>query len=151
MHKSLKINNLAPRAKPELLQELLFFAIFVSIFETEYMDNNQPKPQNQLSIELNPQTTKVSYSNLAIISHSRSEFVLDFATTLPGLPKAMVSDRIIMTPEHAKRLMNALFDNVSKYEAQFGVIDLGGSKGPQGQGGGTFNLADFGPFGGGKN
>ncbi len=114
-----------------------------------FMDNNQPKPQNQLSIELNPQTTKVSYSNLAIISHSRSEFVLDFATTLPGLPKAMVSDRIIMTPEHAKRLMNALFDNVSKYEAQFGVIDLGG-KGPQ-QGGGTFNLADFGPFGGGKN
>lgn len=113
-----------------------------------FMDNNQPKPQNQLSIELNPQTTKVSYSNLAIISHSRSEFVLDFATTLPGLPKALVSDRIIMTPEHAKRLMNALFDNVSKYEAQFGVIDLGG-KGPQQ--GGTFNLADFGPFGGGKN
>lgn len=112
------------------------------------MDNNQPKPQNQLSIELNPQTTKVSYSNLAIISHSRSEFVLDFATTLPGLPKALVSDRIIMTPEHAKRLMNALFDNISKYEAQFGVIDLSGNKGPQG--GGTFNLADFGPIGGGS-
>ena len=116
-----------------------------------YMDNNQPKPQNQLSIELNPQTTKVSYSNLAIISHSRSEFVLDFATTLPGMPKAMVSDRIVMTPEHAKRLMNALFDNVSKYEAQFGVIDLGGNKGQSPQPGGTFNLADFGPFGGGKN
>lgn len=111
------------------------------------MDNNQPKPQNQISIELNQQFTKVSYSNLAIISHSRSEFVMDFATTLPGLPKAQVSDRIIMTPEHAKRLMNALFDNVSKYEAQFGVIDLGGGKGPQG---GTFNLADFGPFGGGN-
>ena len=114
------------------------------------MDNNQPKPQNQLSIELNPQTAKVSYSNLAIISHSRSEFVLDFATTLPGIPKAMVSDRIIMTPEHAKRLMNALFDNVSKYEAQFGVIDLGGNKGQGPQAGGTFNLADFGPFGGGS-
>ena len=113
------------------------------------MDNNQPKPQNQISIELNPQTTKVSYSNLAIISHSRSEFVLDFATTLPGLPKAQVSDRIIMTPEHAKRLMNALFDNISKYEAQFGVIDHSGNKnGPQG--GGTFNLADFGPLGGGS-
>ncbi len=54
-----------------------------------------------------------------------------------------------MTPEHAKRLMNALFDNISKYEAQFGVIDLGGGKGPQ-QGGGTFNLADFGPLGGGS-
>ena len=113
------------------------------------MDNNTPKPpQNQLAIELTP-ATKVSYSNLAIISHSRSEFVLDFATTLPGLPKAQIGDRIIMTPEHAKRLMNALFDNISKYEAQFGVIDLGGGKGPQ-QGGGTFNLADFGPLGGGS-
>ena len=111
------------------------------------MDNNQAKPQNQLNIELNPQT-KVSYSNLAIISHSRSEFVFDFATTLPGPPKAQVSDRIILTPELAKRLMNALFDNISKYEAQFGVIELGGNKGPQM--GGTFNLADFGPLGGGS-
>ena len=112
------------------------------------MDNNQPTTQNQLSLELNPQITKVSYSNLAIISHSRSEFVLDFAATLPGYPKAQIGDRIIMTPEHAKRLMNALFDNISKYEAQFGVIDLGG-KGPQP--GGTFNLADFGPLGGSGN
>ena len=113
------------------------------------MDNNTPKPpQNQLAIELTP-ATKVSYSNLAIISHSRSEFVLDFATTLPGPPKALISDRIIMTPEHAKRLMNALFDNVSKYEAQFGVIDLGGKKDGGPQGGGTFRLEDFGPFGGG--
>jgi hypothetical protein len=113
------------------------------------MDNNQAKAPNQLSLEINPQLTKVSYSNLAIISHSRSEFVIDLASNLPGIPKAIVESRTIMTPEHAKRLMNALFDNVSKYEAQFGVIDLGG-KGPQ-QGGGTFNLADFGPFGGGKN
>ena len=111
------------------------------------MDNNQPKQPNQLSLELNPQFTKVSYSNLAIISHSRSEFILDFAATLPGLPKAQIGDRIIMTPEHAKRLMNALFDNISKYEAQNGIIDLGGNKGPQG---GTFNLADFGPLGGGN-
>ena len=110
-------------------------------------NNNQPKPQNQLSLELNPQNTKVSYSNLAIISHSRSEFIIDFAATLPGLPKALIGDRIIMTPEHAKRLMNALFDNISKYEAQHGVIDLSGGKGPQGS---TFNLADFGPLGGGS-
>ena len=113
------------------------------------MDNNIPKqPQNQLSLELNPQTTKTSYSNLAIISHSRSEFIIDFAATLPGLPKAVIGDRIIMTPEHAKRLMNALFDNISKYEAQFGVIDLSRGKGPQP--GSTFNLGDFGPIGGGK-
>ena len=105
------------------------------------MDNNNPKPQpNQLAIEINPQTTKVSYSNLAIISHSRSEFVLDFATTLPGLPKAQVGDRIIMTPEHAKRLMNALFDNMSKYEAQ-----------NKPQGGATFDLGSFGPLGGNKS
>ena len=113
------------------------------------MDNNNAKPQqNQLSIEINPQTTKVSYSNLAIISHSRSEFVLDFAATLPGLPKALVGDRIIMTPEHAKRLMNALFDNMSKYEAQFGVIDLSSGK-PQT--GSTFDLGNFGPLGGNKS
>ena len=115
------------------------------------MDNNSSqKPQpNQLGIELTP-ATKVSYSNLAIISHSRSEFVLDFATTLPGLPKAQVGDRIIMTPEHAKRLMNALFDNMSKYEAQFGVIDLSGGPKPQG-GGNTFDLNSFGPLGGNKS
>ena len=107
------------------------------------MDNNQPKPQNQISLELKPEVAKGSYSNLAIISHSRSEFIIDFATTLPGI-KPEIGNRIIMTPEHAKRLMNALFDNISKYEAQFGVIDLGG-KGPQGT---TFNLADFGPLGG---
>jgi len=111
------------------------------------MDNNNAKPQqNQLSIELNPQTTKVSYSNLAIISHSRSEFVLDFAATLPGLPKALVGDRIIMTPEPAKRLMNALFDNISKYEAQFGVIDLSGNGGTP-KPGSTFDLGSFGPTG----
>ena len=112
------------------------------------MDNNQPKPQNQISLEINPQITKISYSNLAIISHSRSEFVIDLASNLPGMPKALVESRTIMTPEHAKRLMNALFDNISKYEAQFGVIDLSGGKGPQP--GGTFNLADFGPLGGGS-
>ena len=112
------------------------------------MDNNNQKPQQgQLAIELTPQT-KVSYSNLAIISHSRSEFVLDFASTLPGMPKAQVGDRIVMTPEHAKRLMNALFDNISKYEAQFGVIDLNGGKS---QGGGTFDLNSFGPLGGNKS
>lgn len=112
------------------------------------MENNQPKPQNQISLELKPEVAKGSYSNLAIISHSRSEFIIDFATTLPGLTKPEIGNRIIMTPEHTKRLMNALFDNISKYEAQFGVIDLSGGKGPQ-QGGGTFNLADFGPLGGG--
>jgi len=113
------------------------------------MDNNQPKGP-QINLELKPEVAKGSYSNLAIISHSRSEFIIDFATTLPGLQKPEIGNRIIMTPEHAKRLMNAIFDNISKYEAQFGVIDLSGNKnGPQG--GGTFNLGDFGPMGGNKS
>ena len=60
------------------------------------MDNNQQPKQPQLQLELNPQVTKTSYSNLAIISHSRSEFIIDFAATLPGLPKALIGDRIIM-------------------------------------------------------
>ena len=103
----------------------------------------------QIQLDLKPEVAKGNYSNLAIISHSHSEFIIDFAATLPGLPKALIGDRIIMTPEHAKRLMNALFDNISKYEAQFGVIDLSGGKGPQP--GSTFNLGDFGPLGGSKS
>ena len=68
----------------------------------------------------------------------------DFATILPGLPKPDISNRILMTPEHAKRLLNALMDNVTKYESQFGLIKLGGG---QPQGDGTFNLGDLPNFG----
>lgn len=96
------------------------------------MDNNQ----KQIQIELKPDVAQGSYSNLAIISHSKSEFVIDFATMLPGLQKALVGNRIVMTPEHAKRLLAALQDNIQKYEGQFGQIDLGGA-------GRTFNLNDF--------
>ena len=96
------------------------------------MDNNN---QKQLQIELKPDAAQGSYSNLAIISHSKSEFIIDFATMLPGLQKAVVGNRIIMTPEHAKRLLAALQDNIQKYENQFGQIDLGSGR--------TFNLTDF--------
>lgn len=82
--------------------------------------------KKQLSLELKPEVAKGSYSNLAIITHSKSEFIIDFATMLPGLAKPEISNRMIMTPEHAKRLLNALADNIGKYEAQFGGIDLGG-------------------------
>lgn len=95
----------------------------------------------QLQLELKPDVAKGSYSNLAIISHSHSEFVIDFATMLPGLQKPEISNRILMTPEHAKRLLNALTDNIAKYENQFGRIELPGS--PKA----TFNLADFNPNG----
>ena len=77
------------------------------------MDNNEKK---QFSLELKPEVAKGSYSNLAIISHSPSEFVIDFATMLPGLQKPEISNRIVMNPEHAKRLLNALADNINKYE-----------------------------------
>ena len=102
--------------------------------------------KKEISLEIRPEVAKGTYSNLAIITHSRSEFIIDFATILPGLPKPDISNRIVMTPEHAKRLLNALMDNVTKYESQFGLINLGGGGG-QTQQGGTFNLGDLPQFG----
>ena len=81
--------------------------------------------EKEFKIELKPEIARGSYSNLAIITHSHSEFIIDFATMLPGLPKPEVSNRIIMTPEHAKRLYLALQDNITKYESQHGNISLG--------------------------
>lgn len=83
--------------------------------------SNEPK-EGQLNIELSEEVAEGTYSNLAIITHSTSEFIIDFIRIMPGVPKARVKNRILMTPEHAKRLMRALADNVSKYESQFGVI-----------------------------
>ena len=76
----------------------------------------------QMQIELTPEVAEGIYSNLAVISHSSSEFVVDFVRLMPGIPKAPVKSRIILTPEHAKRLMYALEDNILKYEKQFGPI-----------------------------
>jgi Protein of unknown function (DUF3467). len=78
---------------------------------------------NQLNIELSEEVAQGIYSNLAVISHSSSEFILDFIRLMPGVPKAKVQSRIILTPEHAKRLLSALQDNVAKYESQFGSIN----------------------------
>lgn len=80
--------------------------------------------ENQLSIELSAEVAEGIYSNLAIISHSTSEFVLDFIRIMPGTPKANVKSRIILTPEHAKRLMFALQDNIAKFEAQHGNVSI---------------------------
>jgi hypothetical protein len=77
---------------------------------------------NQLSIELSEEIAQGTYSNLAVISHSSSEFVIDFVRIVPGTPKAKVKSRVILTPEHAKRLLFALQDNISKYESTFGNI-----------------------------
>jgi len=78
--------------------------------------------QNQLNIELSDEVAEGIYSNLAIITHSNSEFILDFVKVMPGVPKAKVKSRIVLTPQHAKRLVNALKDNISKYESVHGVI-----------------------------
>ena len=79
---------------------------------------------NQLQIELKEDIAEGTYANLAIIAHSTSEFVLDFVRMMPGVNKAKVKSRIVMTPEHAKRLAMALQDNLMRYEAQFGEIRL---------------------------
>ena len=78
-----------------------------------------------INLEIKPEVAVGKYSNLALISHSHSDFVLDFATILPGMPKPEVGSRIIMAPEHAKRLAAALQQNLMKYEQEFGKIDLG--------------------------
>ncbi|MEO6189325.1 MAG: DUF3467 domain-containing protein [Saprospiraceae bacterium] len=83
---------------------------------------DQVKNQSEINIELPEEVAEGIYSNLAIISHSHSEFVLDFIRLMPNIPKAKVKARVILTPQHAKRLLKALSDNVNKYEGQFGMI-----------------------------
>ncbi|MDR0939749.1 MAG: DUF3467 domain-containing protein [Mediterranea sp.] len=77
---------------------------------------------NQLQIELKDDVAQGTYANLAIISHSSSEFIVDFVRMMPGLPKAGVQSRVILAPEHAKRLLRALEENIMKYERVFGPI-----------------------------
>ncbi|KRO76135.1 MAG: hypothetical protein ABR86_02925 [Cryomorphaceae bacterium BACL23 MAG-120924-bin60] len=80
------------------------------------------EPENQLQIELSPEMAEGIYSNLAVINHSPSEFVLDFIQLMPGLPKARVKARVILTPQHAKRLIRAMEENVQRFEASHGAI-----------------------------
>ena len=89
------------------------------------MDNqsNQPKG-NELQIELSEEVAEGIYSNLAIINHSNTEFVVDFVRIMPGVPKAKVQSRIVLTPHHAKRLLMALGENISRYEEVFGEIEV---------------------------
>lgn len=82
-------------------------------------EKNNP---NQLNIELTEDVADGTYSNLAIITHSNAEFVIDFIKVMPGVPKAKVKSRILLTPQHAKRLLLALTDNIQKYEAAHGTI-----------------------------
>lgn len=99
------------------------------------MDNKQ----QEIQIELSQEIAEGTYANLAVIAHSPSEFVIDFVRIMPGLPKAPVKSRVILTPENAKRLLAALEDNILKYESMFGPIRENGNAivppfmGPQGK------------------
>lgn len=101
--------------------------------------DNKPAAAPQMQLEIKPEVATGHYANLAVISHSSSEFVIDFATMLPAMPKANVATRVIMAPEHVVRLMHALQENVMRYEKQFGKITI------PGMGGRTIA-----PFGGGQ-
>ncbi len=94
---------------------------------------NKNKPSNEIQVELSEEMAQGVYANLAIISHSNSEFIFDFIRVVPGVPKAKVKSRVILTPDNAKRLLIALQDNISKFEEQL----KGGNK--------TANFEDFMP------
>lgn len=79
---------------------------------------------NQLQIELSQEVAQGEYANFAIITHSSSDFIVDFARVLPGVPKAQVKSRVILAPEHAKRLLGALQENIIRYEREFGPIKI---------------------------
>jgi len=82
----------------------------------------EQQPNNQLNIELSEQMAEGEYANLAIITHSHAEFVIDFVNVMPGTPKSKVKSRIIFTPQHAKRFMKALNENISRFESSNGKI-----------------------------
>ena len=86
--------------------------------------NEKDQKQQGLQIELTPEKAQGEYSNFAIITHSTSEFIIDFARMLPGLQKAQVRSRVILAPEHAKRLLGALQENIARYERSFGTIKM---------------------------
>jgi hypothetical protein len=102
-------------------QKLLELTRKTITFNKKYTMENQ-NPENQLNIELSEEIAEGIYSNLAIITHSPTEFVVDFIKVMPGVPKAKVKSRIVLTPQHAKRLMKALADNVTRFEQMHGKI-----------------------------
>src|ERR1700693_925541 len=87
-----------------------------------YMSQENVNPPSQLNIEISEEVAEGNYANLAIITHSHSEFVIDFVNVMPGTPKSKVKSRIILTPQHAKRLMRALTENIGRYETANGAI-----------------------------
>lgn len=100
------------------------FQLYLAYICSIMANNNQPEGGNQLEIELPEDIADGMYCNLAVITHSNTEFILDMIRVVPGAPKAKVKSRIIMTPHHAKRLLNALGDNMRKYEENFGSVEI---------------------------
>jgi hypothetical protein len=98
----------------------LFLTLLLHFKQYEMQDGQQQ--EQQLNIELTEEMSDGVYSNLVIITHSFAEFVFDFVNVMPNVPKAKVKSRVVMTPQHAKRLMRALVENVKRFEAQNGVI-----------------------------
>jgi hypothetical protein len=99
------------------------FATFAAYFQTSiYMQQQDPQQEQQINIELTEEMADGIYANLAIVTHSFAEFVIDFVNVMPNVPKAKVKSRIVMTPQHAKRMMRALIDNVKRFETANGVI-----------------------------
>lgn len=86
--------------------------------------NEQAQPVRRLDVEIKPEQAEGVYSNLVLVAHSASEFILDFARMLPGLPKARVMSRVIMSPQHVELLRRTLEENIKKYEAKFGKIEI---------------------------
>jgi hypothetical protein len=99
----------------------------------------EPPKQQQINVQLDEKVGEGIYSNLVLIAHSPAEFFLDFARMVPGIPKANVQARVIMTPSHVKFLINALKENIERFEKQFGEIKLHGQN-PQQAGGGGFGF-----------
>ena len=95
--------------------------MFGLILKKKFMPDQAAAP-NQLNIEISEEVSEGQYANLAIITHSHAEFVVDFVNVMPGTPKSKVKSRIILTPQHAKRLMKALTENIGRYEVSNGPI-----------------------------
>ena len=103
--------------------KILFLPLNIQKFNRKKKMENK-EMNNQLQIELKEDVAQGIYANLAVITHSSSEFIVDFVRVMPGMPKAGVKSRIVLAPEHAKRLLRALEENIGKYERTFGPIRL---------------------------
>ncbi len=114
------------KQNPDICRDFAFYIISSSylcrnINKKDMSDSNKNK-KGQINIELDEKVAQGIYSNLAIINHSQSEFVVDFITIMPGVPKSKVKSRIVLTPQHAKRFLKALGDNVKRFENTHGEI-----------------------------